>query len=374
NGGIDKLKTPEKSIFLGQYGTCLRFLLGVAILVCDEEITFTGEQRLLERPLKDLFDGIEQLGINVDYKPGEYVKVKRKLKNNINKIKMNGNSSSQFFTSILQIAPVLENGLEIEVIGDLVSKPYIDITINEMKSFGVKVENMDYKYFKVERQEYGIDNSGIISTNINNEILIEGDASALSYIACYIALHGGEIEINNIGKNSKQGDYKFLDEMKIFGLAYTSQGETTILKAPGINKVDLSKYKNYKVDFENMPDVSMSFMIMSIFLPGITTITGLKTLNLKECLRIDAMRDELRKLGIEVQSDSESIKIGEYKKCRDNSLIISTNIDIETYSDHRIAMCFGTLNTFILGLNILNPSCVSKTYPEFWKDLEMLTK
>ena len=136
-----------------------------------------------------------------------------------------------------------------------------------------------------------------------------------------------------------------------------------------------SQYKDYQIDFEDMPDVSMSFIIMSIFLPGTTTITWLKTLNLKECLRIDAMRDELRKIWVQVESDSDSIKIGEYKTVGNGLKPFPTEkINIETYNDHRIAMCFWTLNTFIWWLNILNPECVSKTYPEFWQDLEMLGK
>lgn len=360
NWWISKLKTPRKEIFLWQSGTCLRFLLWVAILVSDKEIIFTWEQRLLERPLDDLLDWIKQLWIIFQHKIWEYVKIKREFKNNINKIKMNWTSSSQFFTSLLQIAPVLEKWLEIEVIWDLVSKPYIDITINEMGKFWVEVENKDYKYFKVLSQKYQ-------SINID----IEWDASALSYIACYIVLHGGEIKINNIWVNSKQWDYKFLDYMEIFWLKYISNLETTILKSKWIKNINLNKYKDYKIDFENMPDVSMSFMIMSIFLPWITTITWLKTLNLKECLRIDAMRDELRKLWVQVESDSESIKIWEYKFVWNDYIV---PIDIETYNDHRIAMCFWTLNTFIGWLNILNPDCVSKTYPNFWEELKMLGK
>jgi len=152
--------------------------------------------------------------------------------------------------------------------------------------------------------------------------------------------------------------------------------------APWIKNIDLSKYRDYKVDFEAMPDVSMSFMIMSIFLPGKTHITWLQTLNLKECLRIDAMRDELRKIWVEVECDEKSITIGEidldlYRhSCEGRNLWNSQNpIKIETYNDHRIAMCFGTLETYIWNLEILNPNCVAKTYPNFWEDLKnLLTK
>jgi len=386
---IEKLKWEDKQLYIWQSGTCMRFLTAMIVLNKTWSITLTGEERL---PMGDLFDSLKQLWVKFESNwnlppikvyPSQIV---------TNKITMNGTSSSQFFTALLQIAPVLENWLELEVVWDLVSKPYIDLTINELRKFGVKVENQDYKKFVVQHSKY-----------IPWKLLVEWDASALSYIACFCALHGWTIKIENIGSNSKQWDYKFLDEMKIFWLKFESDWESTIMIAPWIKNIDLSKYRDYEVDFEAMPDVSMSFMIMSIFLPGKTHITWLQTLNLKECLRIDAMRDELRKLWVEVESDSKSIKIGEIDKNVINSQkqkvqgreifsewtyesvsewekmhsddeiwSFSEFIKIETYNDHRIAMCFGTLETYIWNLEILNPNCVAKTYPNFWEDLEKL--
>jgi 3-phosphoshikimate 1-carboxyvinyltransferase len=351
---VEKIKWDDKELNVWQSWTCMRFLTAMIILNKIWTITLTGESRLLQRPMWDLFDSLKQLWIKYESNwnlppikvyPSEIT---------INKIKMNWTSSSQFFTALLQIAPVLENGLELEVVWDLVSKPYIDLTINELRKFGVKVENENYNKFVVHPSNY-----------IPWKLLVEWDASALSYIACFCALHGWTIKVENIWKNSKQWDYKFLEEMKIFWLTFESDGETTIMKAPWIKNIDLSKYKDYKVDFENMPDASMSFMIMSIFLPWKTLITWLQTLNLKECLRIDAMRDELRKIWVEVESDEKSIIIGEYNWSHNLA-------QIETYNDHRIAMCFGTLETYIWNLEILNPNCVAKTYPKFWDDLKEL--
>ncbi len=371
NWWIEKFRWDDKVLDIWQSGTCMRFLTAMIILNKIWSITLTGEDRLLQRPMWDLFDGLKQLWVKFESNwnlppikvyPSEIT---------TNKIKMSWTSSSQFFTALLQIAPVLENGLEIEVVWDLVSKPYIDLTINELRKFGAKVENDNYKYFKVLPEQYKA-----------WKLLVEWDASALSYIACFCALHGSEIKIENIGSNSKQWDYKFLEEMKIFWLKFESDWEKTIMIAPWIKNIDLSKYRDYKVDFEAMPDVSMTFMIMSIFLPGKTHITWLQTLNLKECLRIDAMRDELRKIWVEVESDSKSITIGEidldlYRhSCEGRNLWNCQNpIKIETYNDHRIAMCFGTLETYIGNLEIQNPNCVAKTYPNFWEDLKnLLTK
>lgn len=395
NWWLEKIKWDDKVIDIGQSWTCMRFLTAMIILNKIWSITLTGEERLLQRPMWDLIDSLRQLGVKFE---SNWTLPPIKVfpsKLTSNKIKMSWTSSSQFFTALLQIAPVLEKGLEIEVVWDLVSKPYIDLTINELRKFGVKVENKDYKKFVVQHAKY-----------TPWKLLVEWDASALSYIACFCALHGWSIIIENIWNNSKQWDYKFLDEMKIFWLEFESNWEKTIIKAPWIKNIDLSKSRDYKVDFESMPDASMSFMIMSIFLPWKTHITWLQTLNLKECLRIDAMRDELRKIWVEVESDSKSIKIGEIDKnvidsqkqkvqgreifsewtyesvsewekmhSDDEIWSFSEFIKIETYNDHRIAMCFGTLNTYIGNLEILNPNCVAKTYPNFWEDLKnLLTK
>ncbi len=351
---IEKIKWDDKELNVWQSWTCMRFLTAMIILNKIWTITLTWESRLLQRPMWDLFDSLKQLWVKYESNwnlppikvyPSEIT---------INKIKMNWTSSSQFFTALLQIAPFLENGLEIEVVWDLVSKPYIDLTINELRKFGVKVENENYNKFIVHPAKY-----------IPWKLLVEWDASALSYIACFCALHGWTIKVENIWKNSKQWDYKFLEEMNIFWLTFESDWETTIMKAPWIKNIDLSKYNDYKVDFENMPDASMSFMIMSIFLPWKTLITWLQTLNLKECLRIDAMRDELRKIWVEVDSNERNIIIWEYNWSHNF-------VQIETYNDHRIAMSFGTLETYIWNMEILNPNCVAKTYPKFWEDIKEL--
>lgn len=311
----------------------------------------------MERPMWDLLEAMTQMWVKyesdgkfppITVSPSEITETK---------VKMNWTSSSQFFTALMMIAPVLENWLEIEVIWDLVSKPYIDLTINELSKFWAIVENQNYKKFIVKPSKYKA-----------RELLVEWDASALSYIANYIVLHWWEIKIENIWKNSKQWDYKYLDTLKIFWLRYETDWETTTMKAPWIKNTNLSEYNNHEIDFENMPDTSMSYMSLATFLPWKTKITWLQTLNLKECKRIDAMRDELKKLWVEVESDEKSIVVWEIKE------FPKEKIDIETYNDHRIAMVFGTLNTYIWNLNILNPKCVEKTYPEFWNDLEKLGK
>lgn len=353
---VDKIKWNNKVLYIGQSWTCMRFLAALIILNQTWTITLTWEERLLERPMWDLFDSLKQMWIefksNWNLPP---IKV-NPSKITQNKIKMNWTSSSQFFTALMQIAPVLENWLEIEVIWDLVSKPYIDLTINEIKKFWWDVENKNYKKFITKPAKYN-----------STELLVEWDASALSYIANFIVLHGWEITINNIWSNSKQWDYKYLDTLDIFWLSYSSNWESTTIKSPWITNIDLSKQTDLIIDFENMPDVSMSYMSLAMFLAWKTTIIWLQTLNLKECKRIDVMKDELKKLWVEVESDEKSITIWKIKDFPENI------VNIETYNDHRIAMVFGILDTYIWNLNILNPRCVEKTYPKFWNDLKTLT-
>lgn len=352
---IEKIKWDDKEIYVWQSGTCMRFLTALIILNHNWTITISGEERLIERPMWDLLDALKQMWVRFEsswnFPPIKVYPSKVKA----NKVKMNGTSSSQFFTALMMIAPVLKEGLEIEVIWDLVSKPYIDLTINEMSKFWVDVENQAYRKFIIKPWEYK-----------PWELIVEGDASALSYIANFIVLHGWEIKINNIGLNSKQWDYKYLDTLKIFWLRYTSDGIYTILQASWIKNINLDTYKNHTIDFENMPDVSMSYMSLAVFLPWDTRITWLQTLNFKECKRIDAMKNELQKLWVEVSSDEKSITIWELKSFPNNK------IDIETYNDHRIAMVFWILGSYIWKLDVLNPPCVEKTYPSFWEDLEKL--
>jgi len=394
NWWVEKLKWDEQEIYLGQSGTCMRFLPALACLIKKWKVTFSGEERLMERPMEALIDWIKQLWINIEARENKFPPIvinKNMLSTEgfsplNNKIKMNWTISSQFFTALLNIWAFIKWWLEIEVIWDLVSKPYIDMTIFELSKFWIDVENNNYENFKILEKKVGVPLVGTQNMGVKN-IKVEWDASALSYIANYIVLHWGRIEIQNLWKNTKQWDYKYLEILeKYFGLIYESNWEKTILRCGWIEKnIPLLTKEGLgvvKIDFEDMPDISMSFMSLAIFLPWKTKITWLKTLNLKECKRIDAMRDELRKLWVEVESDEESILIWEYNphltspKGRGiKGLFWIWKIKIETYNDHRIAMTFGVLESYLKKkysekIKILNPSCVAKTYPNFWEDLE----
>ena len=390
--GISNLNCGEIEIYLGQSGTCMRFLPALACLLKKWTVTFVGEERLMERPLWALIDWMSQMWIDIKAREDKFPPVVVKSwKITKNKIKMDWTVSSQFFTALMNIWAFIKWGLEIEVIWELVSKPYIDMTIFELAKFWIEVKNDDYKSFKILEKISGHpqgeplqNNVGLpFMGNLNRNINIEWDASALSYIANYIVLHWWRIEITNLWENTKQWDYKYLEILKkYFWLIYESDWIKTILKCGGIKKVGYAGSNtlenNEKINFEDMPDISMSFMSLAIFLPWKTKITWLKTLNLKECKRIDVMKDELIKLWVDVSSNEDSIEIWEYfwKKWW-NLLFWFWKIKIETYNDHRIAMTFWILKSYLEKefkekIKILNPDCVNKTYPNFWEDLVKL--
>ena len=360
-GWKDKISWTDKEIYLGQSWTCMRFLPPFSIFIKEGFVKFVWEERLMERPLKPLIDAIKQLWIKIESNDGfpPITIYASEIKNN--KVEMDWTISSQFFTGLMNIWAFIKWWLEISVIWDLVSKPYIDLTICELEKFGIKVDNLDYKKFIVyEKKDEKIDLS----------LQVEWDASALSYIANFIVFNSGEIEISNLWKNTKQWDYKYLDILnKVFNLEYSADKEKTIFKSNSwIKKVDYDKV----FDFESMPDVSLSFMVLVPFIKWDTKIIGLKTLNLKESKRIDAMKNELEKFGIKIESTDDSITIWELNE--DN---LPKQVDIETYKDHRIAMSFATLKTYLekkydIKINILNPKCVEKTYPNFWEDLKFM--
>lgn len=355
---IDKVSWNDKELYIHQSGTCMRFLTWLAILNKKWNITISWDKRLLDRPMWDLIDWVRQLWIEIksNWNFPPVTITPSKINNNIIKIKWT--SSSQFFTSLLQIGAFIPNWLKIDVIWNLVSKPYIDLTIEELRKFWIKVINNEYKSFIVNEQKF-----------VTPKVLhVEWDASALSYIANYSILHNKKIKITNLWNNSSQWDYKYLEILqKYFWLDCSSSWVNTILQW-NINIWKLSDYR--EINFEDMPDVSMSFMNLAPLLLWKTKITWLKTLNLKECKRIDAMWDELQKLWVKLNYNSDSITIFEW-------FCPPKNVKIETYDDHRIAMVFWVLKTYLekeydTNIEILNPECVWKTYVNFWSDLESL--
>ncbi|MBN2096493.1 3-phosphoshikimate 1-carboxyvinyltransferase [Candidatus Peregrinibacteria bacterium] len=306
NGG--KFKPGNVTVNAGASGTTTRFLTALSVLR-EGKTAIKGTKRMKERPIKDLEDALGQLN------RGERL------------IRIKGDKSSQFLSALLMISPLF-SPLKIEVTGKLVSKPYIDITIAVMKAFGVSVQNKAYKTFIVKPQQYKA-----------ADYWTEGDASAASYWTAMAYLHKGKVKFENLKiKNSIQGDAHFEENLKKLG------------------KISV-------IDMNAMPDAAMTAAVMAPFARRRTKITGLSTLRIKETDRLAALEKELKKIGVNVSTTKDSITIRP-------AIHPTIRPTIRTYNDHRMAMCFAVLGTKTPGIVIEDPTCVDKTYPEFWEDLE----
>lgn len=340
------------SLGLGLSGTTARFLIALSALRTDDT-RLAGRASLNERPNLPLLNALEQMGGATESANGGCLPVTIRGPDTFSRlVRMQGDVSSQFFSALLQIAPVLPDGLEIQVEGDLVSRPYIDITLNEMRKFGVEVENDNYRKFRVAPQRY---RSGPRS--------VEGDASAGSYFAALALMHGGKVVFENLGSRSRQGDIRFLSICENLGANTRLTPRKTVIEGPEGGRILPAESE---IDSGDIPDAALTLIAISPLIPGTTRITGIGTLKHKECDRIECPAAELRKIGVEVKTGSDFIEVGELPP---GALNVKDEIEVETYHDHRMAMSFAVLGTRLGNLNILDPDVVGKTYPHFWEEL-----
>jgi 3-phosphoshikimate 1-carboxyvinyltransferase len=339
---------------VGQSAVTTRLMLAFAALRPDTTVV-DGHISMQKRPNKDLVDALRTLGATLDSTGDGYlpttVNGKRQLRG---PVRVSGTISSQYLTSLLIIAPIIEGGLIIEVEGDLTSKPYLDLTLDEMNKFGVEVENQGYRKLIVRPQTYKA-----------GELPVEGDASAASYFAALATLNGGRISLSNLGTATRQGDYSFFELCRKLGASISATSGHTVIEGPR----ELTASFDGPVDMSSMPDVAPTLMMIAPFLNKPTRITGLATLRVKECDRIAAPTRELRKLGIKVEEGPDFMVIQPLTTDRSPAAPARPAVvEIETYHDHRIAMSFGVLGSRLPGLRILDPGCVAKTYPNYWRD------
>jgi 3-phosphoshikimate 1-carboxyvinyltransferase len=350
--GLKKLnsKSPIK-IYTGNAGTTTRFLTALATLT-EKEITIDGDKRMRERPIAPLIDALNQLGAKIEAENGcPPVTISPSIPKG-GKINLPGTISSQYLSAILMIAPFFKEETITNIEQELCSKPYVKMTIEMMKQFGISIMNKKYEQFKIEPQN---------GKSIKNYI-IESDASSASYIGAFAALNPKKkIFLKNIHKNSLQGDIKFLDYLKKMGCKITETAEGTEIQGPKTVK------SLGEIDMNETPDLVMTFAVLAMFTKGKTLIKNIANLRIKECDRLMALENEIKKFGIKAKTGKDWIEIegnSELKK--------DQKISIKTYNDHRIAMCFGILTPNFPNLKIENPNCVSKSYTTFWKDIEKL--
>ncbi|HGJ5875232.1 MAG TPA: 3-phosphoshikimate 1-carboxyvinyltransferase [Arsenophonus sp.] len=335
-------------IFLGNAGTAMRPLSAVLALA-DNDIVLTGEPRMKERPIGHLIDALQQGGANVDYlEQHGYPPIRIKGGFAGGNIMIDGRVSSQFLTAVLIAAPLASTDTTIQIKGDLVSKPYIDMTLALMHNFGVEVENQHYCQFSIKAgQQY-------ISPG---NYLIEGDASSASYFLAAAAIKGGTVRVTGIGKDSLQGDVQFVTILEKMG-AHIRWGRDFI-------ECQRGQLFGIDMDMNMIPDAAMTIATLALFARGETVIRNIYNWRVKETDRLAAMATELVKVGAKVEEGHDYIRI-----LPSNSL---KHAEIETYNDHRMAMCFSLVALSDTSVTILDPNCTTKTFPDYFNQLEKLS-
>lgn len=339
----------ELEIFLGNAGTAMR-PLAAALCLGTGEYVLTGEPRMKERPIGHLVSSLRQAGAKVTYLEEEGYPPLKIIGTGLSggTVEIDGSISSQFLTAFLMAAPMASDDVTIKITGELVSKPYIDITLHIMAQFGVKVENNNYTEFVIRKGQ---------SYQSPGEFLVEGDASSASYFLAAAAIKGGEIKVTGIGRNSIQGDIQFAEALAKMG-ADIEWGDDFVISRVG-------KLKAVDLDFNHIPDAAMTIATTALFADGTTAIRNVYNWRVKETDRLHAMATELRKVGAEVEEGHDYIVITPPESLK--------HAAIDTYDDHRMAMCFSLVALSNTPVTINDPKCTSKTFPDYFDKLESLS-
>lgn len=344
NAGVFDTKQPLE-LYLGNAGTAMRPLCA-ALAMSEGEFILGGEPRMEERPIGSLVETLQAAGADIQYlKSNGYPPLKISGKPlSGGALEIDGSISSQFLTAVLMAAPLFKADTSIKVVGELVSKPYIEITLAIMEQFGVDVVNHDFKEFVIKGQQ---------SYLSPGEYMVEGDASSASYFLAAGAIKGGTVKVYGVGKNSVQGDIRFADVLEKMG-ADISWGRNYI-------QVSGARLKAVDMDMNHIPDAAMTIAVAALFAEGTTSIRNIYNWRVKETDRLAAMATELKKLGAEVEEGEDYISVTPAQKLQEAA--------IDTYNDHRIAMCFSLVSLSDTAVTINDPKCTSKTFPDYFQRL-----
>lgn len=348
-GGRSRLEAPEREIFVGNSGTTVRFLTAFATLV-PGKVTLVGDEHMARRPISDLVEGLAQLGVKIECPTGCPPLTIHGGALRGGKVSMPGNKSSQYFSAILMAAQGAEADITVEVTGELVSRPYIDITLSMMRAFGADVpENAAVS----GANEFTVPAAGAYTAR---EYLIEPDASSASYAFAAAAATGLTVHVPGLSHGALQGDFGFVKLLQQAGCEVEIlPGETRISGGEKLTALD--------VDMFHISDTVMTLAAIAPLCEGKTTIRNVHNIRIKETDRLEATVSELRRLGQTVDSGDDWLSI--------EPAAISPAI-VRSYSDHRMAMSFAILGLARDGIQIEDPACVAKTYPTFWEDLRKL--
>jgi 3-phosphoshikimate 1-carboxyvinyltransferase len=341
---------PAKTLFIGNSGTTVRFLTAAACLAPHgADVILDGVARMRERPIRDLLGALLSLGVDCESLNGHGcppVRVRGAGGLPGGACRLRGDVSSQFLSALLQITPYAQQDVEISIVGDLISKPYVDITQSVMAAFGTEFANDNYTHLTVRAgQRYQA-----------QDYAIEADASNASYFLAAAAVTGGTVTLANLGSHSIQGDARFVDVLERMGCRI-ERGSMLSVAGP-------LRLRAVEANMEAIPDTAQTLAVLCAFADGPSRITGLASLRVKETDRVLAITQELRKLGVGVEEGPDFWVIhppagGKY-----------TGAGIDTYEDHRMAMAFAVAGLRIPGIVIHDPGCVAKTFPDFWQRWE----
>lgn len=338
----------QADLFLGNAGTAFRPLTA-ALAFSDGNYHLHGIPRMHERPIGDLVNALRSAGADITYLANDGfppLQISPASVDVSKPIKIRGDVSSQFLTALLMALPLTGQQATIEVVGELISKPYIEITLNLMTKFGVHVERDGWQRFTIPA------NNHYKSPNL---IYVEGDASSASYFLAAGAI-GGKIDVQGIDASSIQGDIKFAEALAQMG-GVIQYGENQI----SASKPDTPKLKAIDLDCNHIPDAAMTLAILSLFAEGTTTLRNIASWRVKETDRIAAMATELRKVGAIVTEGQDYIQITPPAQ-------LIPNAEIDTYDDHRMAMCFSLVSLGGVPITINDPNCVAKTFPNYFEE------
>jgi 3-phosphoshikimate 1-carboxyvinyltransferase len=350
-GGVFPVKQAE--LFLGNAGTAFRSLTAACALSGGDYV-LKGVARMHERPIGDLVDGLRQLGARIDYLGNEGfppLHVHPAQPGDAAEVSVKGNVSSQFLTGLLMSAPLLGRSVTIRVEGELISRPYIKITLGLMAKFGIKVEQQGWERFTVPAATY----------QSPGEIEVEGDASSASYFLAAGALGHGPVRVQGVGRNALQGDVQFAAALARMG-AEVGMGPNWIeAQLPCSEKI-----RAVDMDCNHIPDAAMTLAVLALFADAPSTLRNIASWRVKETDRIAAMATELRKFGAEVEEGADYLKIVPPKQLR-------ADVAVDTYDDHRMAMCFSLVTVGGVPVRINDPRCVNKTFPAYFDVLATIT-
>ena len=360
-GGAFKVKAAE--LFLGNAGTAFRPLTAVLAL-CGGDYRLSGVARMHERPIGDLVDALRGLGAAIDYlgqsgfPPLHIGPAPTTMPG---RVSVRGDVSSQFLTALLMALPLAGRQMTIAVEGELISKPYVDITFNVMRRFGVDVAREGWTEFTIPASAH---------YRSPGDIHVEGDASSASYFLAAGAISalsgGGPVRVEGVGRASIQGDVRFAEALQRMG-AGVAMGENWIEAGAGEAAQTGGKLRAIDADFNHIPDAAMTIAVAALFADGTSVLRNIGSWRVKETDRIAAMATELRKLGATVEEGADFLRI------TPPASGLVTGVAIDTYDDHRMAMCFSLAALGGVAVRINDPQCVNKTFPGYFDALAQVS-